>query len=105
MLTNKKIFILGAGGVVPSIILALKSMGASKIILSNRTKQKAEDLKKIYPNLEIVDWGKTPKSDMIINATSLGIKENEDIKLNYADRLQTNYFMMLFTIQSKQNFF
>ena len=40
---NKKVFILGAGGVVSSIILALKKMGASKIILSNRTKEKAED--------------------------------------------------------------
>ena len=38
---GKKIFILGAGGVVPSIILALKKMGANKIILSNRTKKKS----------------------------------------------------------------
>ena len=37
---NKKIFILGAGGVAPSIILALKRLGASKISLSNRTKKK-----------------------------------------------------------------
>ena len=42
---NKKIFILGAGGVVSSIILVLKKIGASKIILSNRTKKKADDLK------------------------------------------------------------
>ena len=45
---GKKIFILGAGGVVPSIILALKKMGANKIILSNRTKKKAEELKKNF---------------------------------------------------------
>ena len=32
---NKKIFILGAGGVVSSILLALKKMNAAKIILSN----------------------------------------------------------------------
>ena len=42
---DKKVFILGSGGVVSSIILALKKMGTSKIIISNRTKQKAEDLK------------------------------------------------------------
>ena len=36
---NKKIFILGAGGVVPSIILALKSSGGSKIFLSNSIKK------------------------------------------------------------------
>ena len=80
---NKKIFILGAGGVAPSIVLALKKMGASKIILSNRTKKKAEDLLKIISDLEIVDWGKIPEFDMIINATSLGLKKDDEIKLNY----------------------
>ena len=39
---GKKIFILGAGGVVPSIIFSLKKMKASKIIITNRTKTKAE---------------------------------------------------------------
>jgi len=48
---NKKILILGAGGVVPSIIFALKKMKAFKIILSNRTKEKAMNLKNIFDNL------------------------------------------------------
>ena len=81
---NKNIFILGAGGVAPSIILALKKMKASKIILSNRTKKKAEDLKKIYSDLEIINWGEIPDFNMIINATSLGLNKNDEIKLNYA---------------------
>ena len=81
---NKKIFILGAGGVVSSLIFVLKKMEASKIILSNRTKKKAEDLKKIFPNLEVIDWGKTPDFNMIINATSLGLKKEDEIKLDYA---------------------
>jgi len=81
---NKKIFILGAGGVVPSIILALKKMGADKIILSNRTKKKAEKLKKIFRNLEIVNWGEIPEFNMIINATSLGLNKEDEIKLDYA---------------------
>ena len=80
---NKKVFILGAGGVVSSIILALKKMGSSKIILSNRTKEKAEDLKKIYSDLEIIDWGETPDFNVIINATSLGLKNDDEIKLDY----------------------
>jgi len=81
---GKKIFILGAGGVVPSIILALKKMGADKIILSNRTKKKAEKLKKIFRNLEIVNWGEIPEFNMIINATSLGLNKEDEIKLDYA---------------------
>ena len=46
---GKKIFILGAGGVTPSIIFTLEQMEASTIMLSNRTKEKAENLKKLFP--------------------------------------------------------
>ena len=82
---EKKVFILGAGGVVPSIILALKKMGISKIFLSNRTKEKAEAIKKIYPDLTLVNWGDIVKFDIIINATSLGLQKGDEIKLNYDD--------------------
>ena len=82
---GKKIFILGAGGVVSSIILALKKMGADKIILSNRTKKKAEQFKKTFSDLEIVNWGEIPEFNMIINATSLGLNKEDEIKLDYAD--------------------
>ena len=80
---NKKIFILGAGGVVSSIIFALRKMGASKITLSNRTRKKAEDIKKIFPDIEVISWGENTNFDMIINATSLGLKKNDEIKIDY----------------------
>tara|TARA_Y100000590_G_scaffold465481_1_gene637908 strand:- start:2121 stop:2912 length:792 start_codon:yes stop_codon:yes gene_type:complete len=82
-LKDKKVFILGAGGVAPSIISALKKIGTSKIVLSNRTKEKAENLKKIFSNLEVINWGEIPDFNMIINATSLGLKENDEIKMDY----------------------
>ncbi len=80
---NKKVFILGAGGVVPSIILALERFGVSKISLSNRTKEKAEEMKKIYSDLEIIDWGQSTEFDMIINATSLGLKNEDKMELDF----------------------
>tara|TARA_A100001388_G_scaffold155858_1_gene116018 strand:+ start:564 stop:1361 length:798 start_codon:yes stop_codon:yes gene_type:complete len=80
---GKKVFILGAGGVVPSIIFALKKMNVSKIIVSNRTKKKAEDLTLRFHNLEILDWGKIADFDMIINATSLGLNK-ETINLDFS---------------------
>jgi len=80
---NKKVFILGAGGVVSSIIIALKKMNVSKIILSNRTKEKAEDLKKTIPGIELVEWGVFTDFDIIINATSLGLKDGDEIKIDY----------------------
>ena len=81
---NKTIFILGAGGVVPSIILALIKMEASEIIISNRTKQKAENLKNQFKDLKVLDWGKVPKFDVVLNATSLGLN-NEIINLDFSD--------------------
>ena len=80
---GKKIFILGAGGVVPSLIFALKKMDVLKIIVSNRTKEKAENLKSQFNNLEILDWGHLVDFDVIINATSLGLN-NETINLDFS---------------------
>ena len=88
---NKTVFILGAGGVVSSIIIALKKMGAEKIIISNRTKSRAEDLKSIFNKLEIINWGETPNFDMIINATSIGLKNEDGIKLDYS-KIEPNKF-------------
>ena len=81
---GKKAFILGAGGVAPSIIYALKKMGVSNISLSNRTPERAERLKKEYPDLKITNWGNIIESDIIINATSLGLKEVDEITLDYS---------------------
>ena len=81
---GKKILILGAGGVVPSIIFSLKKMKALKIIISNRTKAKAEGLKDIFNDLSIVDWGEVPNFDMVINATSLGLDNKDQINLDFS---------------------
>ncbi len=80
---NKKVLILGAGGVAPSIILALTKMNVSKIIISNRTKKKAENLKSRFHNLEVLDWGDIIDFDVIINATSLGLNK-ESINLDFS---------------------
>ena len=80
---DKKILILGAGGVVPSIVFALKEMNVSEISISNRTKQKAENLKILFKNLNIVEWGNLSEFDVVINATSLGLN-NEKINLNFS---------------------
>ena len=80
---GKKVFILGAGGVVPSIIFALLKMNVSKIIISNRTKKKAEDLMLQFHNLEILDWGDITDFDVVINATSLGLNK-ESINLDFS---------------------
>lgn len=82
---NKKIFILGAGGVVPSIVYSLNKMKALKITICNRTKEKADNLKKLFSNIKIVKWGEIPEFDMIINATSIGLNNEDDINLDFSN--------------------
>jgi len=91
-LENKKILILGAGGVVPSIIYALTKMKVSEITLSNRTQEKAENLKKHFKNIKIIKWGEIIDFDMIINATTLGLKEKDKINLNFPSSCKNKLF-------------
>ena len=85
---HKSILILGAGGVVPSIIYSLLSMGCKKIFLSNRTVEKAEDIKKKFDDIDILKWGEIPDFDIIINATSVGLKSDSlDLDLNVKDKI------------------
>jgi len=83
-LIEKKVLILGAGGVTPSIIYALAKKKIKQIFISNRTIKKAEDVKRKFPFIEIVLWeninNKAEDMDIIINATSLGMKEGIDFK-------------------------
>ena len=92
ILIKKKIFILGAGGVVPSIIYASIKMGSSEIFVSNRTKSKAEKIKNIFNNVHIVDWGNTPNFDVIINATSLGLSKDDKINLDFSNVDNKKFF-------------
>ena len=101
---NKSIFILGAGGVVPSIIYALEKLGVSKIIVSNRTKQKTENLKKNFPNIDLVDWGDQPEFDMIINATSLGLSKEDNIELNFNNINNEKFFYDVIYNPKETNF-
>jgi len=86
-LSNSTVFILGAGGVVPSVIYALSNKGVKKIFISNRTYKKVEDIKKRYPFIEIIKWEnmeeEIKKMDIIINATSLGLKNESNFKQEF----------------------
>ena len=88
---GKKVLILGAGGVVPSIIFALKNMNVQELIISNRTREKAENLRVLFGNLKILDWGDLTDFHMVINATSLGLN-NETIDLDFSSLGQDKLF-------------
>jgi shikimate dehydrogenase len=67
-------------------------MNVSKIRICNRTKEKAENLKKIFKNIEILEWGESSSFDMIINATSLGLKTTDNFNLDFLSISKNKFF-------------
>ena len=95
---DKKILIIGAGGVAPSILSTfIKVDGAEKIYLSNRTRSKAEELKKFWDKalgiyqmkkdtIEVIDWEKKSElCDLVINTTSVGLTKDEKLNFDFSD--------------------
>jgi len=103
-LANKKAFILGSGGVVPSIIFALQRMGIDEVFVSGRTKSKAENLKSLFKNIKIVDWGELPNFDIIINATSLGLGKHDKIEIDFSNVGKNKLFFDVIYNPKETNF-
>ncbi len=101
---QKRILILGAGGVVPSIIFALYKMKVFNITLSNRSIEKALYLKNLFNDLKIVKWGQTPDTDMVINATSVGLSENDKLDLNFSKFQNSEFFYDVIYNPKETNF-
>ena len=90
---NKKALIIGAGGVSPSVIFALQKSKIKNIAIINRTYEKSIFLKKKFNFLNILEWAslkqEISKFDVIINATSLGLKNGNDFEFNF-DNVKDN---------------
>ena len=86
-LEQSKVLILGAGGVTSSVIYALSKKRIKQIFVSNRTLKKAEEIKKRFPFIEIIEWKnieeKAKKIDILINATSLGLKNGNNFNQEF----------------------
>ncbi len=94
---NKKILILGAGGVAPSIIFALLKSNFLNISLANRTYEKSLFLKKNFKGIAVIKWDEISlhlnKFDIIINATSLGLKSSDDFKIDFSNSKKSMIFI------------
>ena len=103
-LQNKSVLIFGAGGVVPSIILALKNLKTKKIFISNRTLEKAEIVKEKFKNIQILEWGIIENCDIFINATSIGLNNNDKFNFNFSQISEKKIFYDVIYNPSKTNF-
>ena len=84
---NKKALVIGAGGVSPSVIFSLKKSKIKNVTIVNRTHDKSLFLKKNFNFLNILKWEmleqEISKFDIIINATSLGLKGGSDFAFDF----------------------
>lgn len=76
---RRQVVVLGAGGAARAIVYGLVAGGAGKILLANRTRERAEALAQNFgPAVEVVDWDDRHKAlaacGLLVNATSLGLK-------------------------------
>jgi shikimate dehydrogenase len=104
IIKNKEALILGAGGVVSSIIIGLRTMQISKIYLSNRTKSKALKIKELFPEIEIIEWGEVSNFDIIINATSIGLNNKDEINMDYKNISKNKFFYDVIYNPNETNF-
>jgi len=81
--SGKKILILGAGGASFGISRELILKGADKLFVANRTLKKAEDLKKMLDEIEVLPLEKDSlksalkDTNIVINTTSIGMKKDD----------------------------
>jgi len=97
---NKTAYIIGAGGVVSSVVIALNKLGVQNIVISNRTKNKAEALAKEY-NLVVSDWGKIIDFDIIINCTSIGLKKSDSLDLDFPNVKDKIFYDIIYKPKTK----
>jgi shikimate dehydrogenase len=76
--SKKKILVIGAGGAARAVVYALNVSGVLPSI-ANRTKSRLLDFQTDF-EVEIVDFNNLPECEILINATSVGLK-NSDNKL------------------------
>jgi shikimate dehydrogenase len=77
-LRNKRVLLIGAGGAAFGAVLPLLQAGIHQLSISNRTIEKAENLTaslaQKFKNIDVFKLPDGRKFDLVINATSSGLK-------------------------------
>ena len=86
---EKKVLVLGAGGASYGVVSEILTREVDEIFISNRTQKKSELLIQSFNNntkkIKSLNWENlTPDEsiDLIVNTTSVGLKEGECINMN-----------------------
>ena len=80
------VMVLGAGGAARAILYGLIAQGASRILLANRTRDRADVLAGTFgPAVSVVDWDARNQAlagcGLLVNATSLGMSGKDPLDI------------------------
>ncbi len=86
---GRPVMVLGAGGAARAILYGLFQGGASKVLLANRSRARAEELASNFPSrVEVVDWDTRNFAfegcGLLVNTTSLGMTGQERLAVDLA---------------------
>lgn len=78
--------VLGAGGAARAVIVALLDAGVPEVLLSNRTRQNADALRREFGDrIRIVDWvqagNAVEEGALVVNTTSLGMTGKPELRV------------------------
>jgi shikimate dehydrogenase len=84
---KRPVMVLGAGGAARAILQGLIEAGASKILLANRTGDRAKALTQSFgPRVSVVPWEERSKAlagcGLLVNTTSLGMTGKPPLDIN-----------------------
>lgn len=83
---NQTAVLLGAGGAARAIVHALLKEGAPRILICNRSYDKAEELARMdTARIDILEWENRSSMEecgLLINSTSLGMKGQPPLNIN-----------------------
>jgi shikimate dehydrogenase len=78
--------VLGAGGAARAVVASLADAGVSEILLSNRTRVRAEKLKEDFgQRIRVIDWVQAgnlmEEASLVVNTTSLGMVGKQELRV------------------------
>ena len=84
--SNAKVLIIGAGGASRAVISALLNLGVSKIVITNRTYERANELKEYFDRkIDVIKWNEKEQFlreiNTLVNTTTLGMLGCENLDL------------------------
>lgn len=81
--------VLGAGGAAKAVVHGLLRENVPEIIITNRTKEKAQDFVALDPTIiKVIDWDERSNvlsnANLLVNTTSVGMNGEGDLEMDFS---------------------